>query len=232
VRAGRILVLLALLVPGAVTAQITGDAALLSDYRFRGESLTEGGPALQAAVNYDHSSGLFLGGLVSNVRIDPDVSGLSAVVYGGYTRPLGDRASWDVGVVTYVFPQPSTGPDYNYTEAFVGAAFRGLSSRVYYTTRYFGAGQAVYVELNGTHALDQRFTLTGHIGYLGQGQPREAPSGSQRRGLIDFQAGISVELSGFRLGVSVVGTDAQQSTCPAGTGRCNTTGVVSISHAF
>ena len=61
--------------------------ALLSDYRFRGESLTEGRPALQAGVNYDHSSGLFVGGLVSNVRIDPDVVGLGAQIYGGYTPP-------------------------------------------------------------------------------------------------------------------------------------------------
>ena len=227
-----ILVLLALLVPGTVTAQISGNVALLSDYRFRGESLTEGRPALQAAVNYDHSSGLFLGGLVSNVRIDPDVSGLSALAYGGYTHPLGERASWDVGVVTYVFPQPSTGPDYNYTEAFVGASFGALSSRLYYTNSYFGAGQAVYLELNGTHSLDERFTLTGHIGYLGQGEPPESPSNGQRRGLIDFQAGVSVDISGFRLGVSIVGTDAQQNTCPAGSGRCNTTGVVSISRTF
>jgi uncharacterized protein (TIGR02001 family) len=232
VRAGGILVLVALLVPGAATAQVSGDVALLSDYRFRGESLTEGRPALQAAVNYDHSSGLFLGGLVSNVRINPDVSGLGALAYAGYTRPLGSRASWDVGIVTYVFPQPSMGPDYNYTEAFVGASYEALSSRLYYTNSYFGAGKAVYLELNGRHALGERFTLTAHIGYLAQGQPREAASNGQRPGLIDFQAGVSVDISGFTVGVSVVGTDAQQSTCPAGSGRCNTTGVVSISHTF
>ena len=231
-RAGGILVLLALLAPGTVAAQLSGEVALLSDYRFRGESLTEGGPALQAAVNYDHSSGVFLGGLVSNVRIDPDVAGLSAVVYGGYTHPLGKQASWDAGVVTYVFPQPSAGPDYNYTEAFVGATYKTLSTRVYYTSSYFGAGQAVYVELNGTYSLSERISLIAHIGYLGQGQPREPPANGQHRGLIDFLAGLSVDLSGFKLGISVVGTDAQQNACPAGSGRCSTTGVVSISHSF
>ena len=109
--------------PALVAAQVSGDVSLLSDYRFRGESLTEGDPALQAAVNYDHPSGIFLGGLVSNVKINPDVSGLSAIGYAGYTRPLGERSAWEAGVVTYVFPQPTYGPDYNYTEAFVGATF-------------------------------------------------------------------------------------------------------------
>jgi len=218
--------------PALVAAQVSGDVSLLSDYRFRGESLTEGDPALQAAVNYDHPSGIFLGGLVSNVKINPDVSGLSAIGYAGYTRPLGERSAWEAGVVTYVFPQPTYGPDYNYTEAFVGATFAALSSRVYYTNSYFGGGQAVYAELNATHALDQRFSLSAHLGYLGQAEPRSPPPSGERRGLIDFQAGVSVELSGFKLGLSIVGTDAQHSTCPIGTGRCNTTGVVSISHPF
>jgi uncharacterized protein (TIGR02001 family) len=233
VRAGGVLVLLALLpLSGTVAAQMSGDVALLSDYRFRGESLTEGRPALQAGVNYDHSSGLFVGGLVSNVRIDPDVVGLGAQIYGGYTRPIGERAAWDIGVVGYVFPHPSTGPGYDYAEAFVGASFDTLSSRLYYTNSYFGGGQAVYLELNGSRAISDRITLIGHVGYLGLNQPREPTGSSQRDTLFDFLAGINFDVSGFVLGLSVVGTNAQQNTCPAGSGRCTTTGVVSISRRF
>jgi uncharacterized protein (TIGR02001 family) len=234
VRAGRALVLWALLsAPGTVAAQVQGDVALLSDYRFRGESLTEGRPALQAGVNYDHSSGLFVGGLVSNVRIDPDVVGLSAQIYGGYTRPIGERAAWDVGLVTYVFPHPSMGgPGYDYTEVFVGTSFDRLSSRLYYTNSYFGGGQAIYLELNGSHAINDRITVVGHVGYLGLSQTREPTSSGERDNLVDFLAGINFDISGFVLGLSIVGTNAQQNACPAGTGRCNTTGVVSISHKF
>lgn len=232
-RAGGVLVLLAVLsVSGTVAAQVSGDVALLSDYRFRGESLTEGRPALQAGVNYDHSSGLFVGALVSNVRIDPDVVGLGAQIYGGYTRPIGERAAWDIGVVTYVFPQPSMGPTYNYTEAFVGASFDTLSSRLYYTHSYFGGGQAVYLELNGSRAINDRITLIGHVGYLALSEPREPTLTSQRGGLIDFLAGINFDVSGFTLGLSVVGTNAREITCPAESGRCTVTGVVSISHRF
>ena len=232
-RGGGVLVLLVLLsVSGTVAAQVSGDVALLSDYRFRGESLTEGHPALQAGVNYDHSSGLFAGGLVSNVRIDPDVVGLSAQIYGGYTHPIGERAAWDIGVVTYVFPRPSMGPDYDYTEVFVGASFDTLSSRLYYTNSYFGGGQAVYLELNGSRAVNDRITLIGHVGYLGLDQPRESASSGQRSSLVDFLAGINFDVSGFTLGLSIVGTNARQNGCPAGSGRCTTTGVISISHTF
>jgi len=229
----RALALLALLsVPRIVAAQVSGNAALLSDYRFRGVSLTEDRPALQASVNYDHSSGLFVGGLVSNVRIDPDVVGLSAQIYGGYTRPIGERAAWDIGAVTYVFPHASMGPDYDYTEAFVGGSFDALSTRLYYTNRYFGGGQAVYLELDASRPINDRITLIGHVGYLGLDQSRDAPYNNQPSGLVDFLVGINVDLSGFTLGLSVVGTNARQNACPTGSGNCGTTGVISVSHSF
>jgi uncharacterized protein (TIGR02001 family) len=230
---GRRPALLALLsIPCSAAAQVAGEVELLSDYRFRGESLTMRRPALQAAVNYDHSTGLFVGGLVSNVRIDPDVSGLSAQIYGGYTRPLGERASWDVGVVTYVFPRPAAGPKYDYTEGFIGASFDTLASRLSYANSYFGGGRAVYLELNATRPIVNRISLIGHLGYLDRGQPREPLASGQRRGLVDFLAGINIDVSGFTLGLSVVGTDAQQNACPAGTGHCSTTAVLSVSRAF
>lgn len=223
---------LALLLPGTGTAQVTGNVTLLSDYRFRGESLTEGQPALQAGVNYDHPGGLFLGGLVSNVRIDPDVSGLSAHIYAGYARPLDERASWDVGIVTYAFPRPVSGPNYDYTEAFLGASFDTLSTRLYYANSYFGGGTAVYLEVNATRPIVERVSLVGHVGYLDLSQPREGLGSSRSRGIVDILAGVNVEVSGLTLGLSVVGSSARQQSCPSGSGRCNTTAVLSLSHAF
>ena len=218
--------------PAMAAAQLAGNVALLSDYRFRGESLTGGRPALQASLNYDHSSGLFAGGLVSNVRVEPDVIGLGAQVYGGYAHPIGERAAWEAGLVTYAFPQPSTGATYNYTEAFVGASFDNVSSRLYYTNSYFGAGPGAYLELNGRRALTARISLVGHLGYLRLNEPREPSTSSERHGIVDFLAGVAVEVEGFTFALSVVGTDAQQDACPAGTGRCSSTALVSVYHSF
>jgi uncharacterized protein (TIGR02001 family) len=228
-----VLALVALLcAPAMAAAQLTGNVALLSDYRFRGESLTEGRPALQASLNYDHSSGLFAGGLVSNVRIDPDVIGLGAQIYGGYAHPIGERAAWDVGVVTYVFPQPSTGPTYNYTEAFIGASFDTLNSRLYYTNSYFGGAPGTYLELNGSRALSDHISVIGHLGYLWLSEPREPGTSMQRHGTVDFLAGVTAEVKGFTFGLSIVGTNAPQDACPATTGQCSTTVVLSVSHNF
>ena len=228
-----VLALVALLcAPAMAAAQLTGNVSLLSDYRFRGESLTEGRPALQASLNYDHSSGLFAGGLVSNVRIDPDVIGLGAQVYGGYAHHISEQAALDVGVVTYVFPQPSSGPTYNYTEAFIGGSYDMLNSRLYYTTSYFGGGPGTYVELNASRPLTDHISIVGHGGYLYLSEPREPGAGMQQNGTVDFLAGVTAEVQGFTFGLSIVGTNAPQDACPATTGRCSTTVVVSVSHNF
>lgn len=228
-----VLALVALLcAPAMAAAQLTGTVSLLSDYRFRGESLTGGRPALQASLTYDHSSGLFAGGLVSNVRIDPDAIGLGAQVYGGYAHPIGEHAALDVGVVTYVFPQPSSGPTYNYTEAFVGASYDTLNSRLYYTNSYFGGGPGTYFEVNGSRALTDHIAIVGHLGYLYLSEPREPGTSMQRNRTVDFLAGVTAEGQGFTFGLSIVGTNAPHDVCPATSGRCATTVVVSVSHNF
>jgi|SRR5579859_3090540 len=226
-----------LLIRGVAVAQVSGNVALLSDYRYRGESLTDGQPALQAAINYDHTAGLFLGALASTARIEPVVSGLSAQLYAGYARSLSERTSLDIGVVTYLFPHPihTLGERANdYTEAFVGASYDAVNARLYYADDYsFGAGgKAVYLEVNASRPLNERVALIGHLGYLDHLQTRQPLTGGQEHSLLDFKAGIAIDVSGLILELSIVGTNAPHSACPAGTGDCNTTGLVSVSRPF
>ncbi len=206
---------------------------MLSDYRFRGESLSDEQPALQAGINYDHSSGLFIGALASNVRIGLGPAGLGAQFYGGYAHALGKRATWDVGLVTYVYPSSQRGSEYNYSEAFVGVSTDEISARIYYANDYFGTGaRAAYVEGNLSHPLNERFALIAHIGYLNIGRITAYPVPAQRSEQFDFKAGVGIALAGFNLELSVVGADAPRNRCAAGTDRCGTTGLVSLSRAF
>ena len=40
---------------------ITGNVAMVSDYRFRGLSFTAGDPAIQGGINVNHKSGFYVG---------------------------------------------------------------------------------------------------------------------------------------------------------------------------
>src|SRR5439155_7805223 len=49
--------------------QVSGSASLVSDYRFRGVSLSQEKPALQLNVLYDDQSGWYAGAFASSVQI-------------------------------------------------------------------------------------------------------------------------------------------------------------------
>jgi uncharacterized protein (TIGR02001 family) len=217
----------------ATFAQISGDVSLLSDYRFRGESLTEGRPAAQASLAYDHASGLFLGALISNVHIEPTANGLGGQLYGGYARPFGDHKSWEVGAVTYLFPRPSAPPDYDYSEVFVGVSINRFSARLYYSRDYFQTGSnAIYSELSTEQPLIEHVAVLGHLGYLQIDSPGRSASLERGGSQLDFMVGISWNVLSFNFEFGLTGTGSRRDTCPAGTGHCNTAAVASISRSF
>jgi len=222
-----------LLCSNVAVAQMSAHVSLLSDYRYRGESLTDGRPAAQAGLAYDHESGLFLGTLISNVRIEPTATGLSGQVYGGYARSFGERKSWEIGAVTYLFPHPSAPPDYDYSEVFVGTSMNPFSARIYYSADYFHSGaHTIYSELNTEQPLNEQVALLGHVGYLQTGSPRRSSSVERGGSQLDFLAGISWNIASFNFEFGLTGTGSRRDTCPAGTGHCNTAAVVSISRFF
>ncbi len=229
------LVCLAALIASAADAgaQLSGHVAVMSDYVFRGESLTEGRPALQAGINYDHASGLYLGALASNVQIEPNDAGVGGQVYAGYARALGNRAGWDAGLVAYLFPRPSSGPGYDYVEAYVGASIDSFSGRLFFSQDYFGTGaQSVYAQLDASFRIDAHLVLLGHVGYLLEHSAAADPAFYQPGSALDLKAGVSIDVRGFNLEISVTGTTAPTYACPAASGHCGTTAVVSLSKRF
>ncbi|WP_266171763.1 TorF family putative porin [Dyella subtropica] len=163
--------LIALLFAAEAHAQVSGRIALLSDYRFRGVSLSSGDPALQATIAYDHADGWYGGALLSSARLAPDEPRSAQwLVYAGYARRISDSLSWELGVDYTRF----TGHEhYAYPEIYVGLASEHLAGRIYYAHNYFRSGvPEVYAELNGTRPISGRFYVFAHLGMLrrnGQG---------------------------------------------------------------
>ncbi|URW75793.1 TorF family putative porin [Sphingomonas donggukensis] len=100
--------------PPALT--VTGSATLISDYRFRGLTQTDGKPAIQGTVNVNHSSGFYVGTFVSTIDGGPDGStpaltgyGEAEVdLYGGFTKTLSNGVGIDVGLLYYLYPIDKT----------------------------------------------------------------------------------------------------------------------------
>ena len=122
---------------------VSGNVALTSDYRWRGQSQTQNDPAIQGTVTLAHSSGLYFSAFASNVNfgtahleLDPSI---------GFTTPLTlgmIKPTLDIGVVYYNYPSAS---DYSWPElygklTFADAFVKGdsLVPSIAYTNKYGG----------------------------------------------------------------------------------------------
>lgn len=148
--------------------QISANVAVVTDYVFRGVSQTEARGAASAGVELT-SGRVYAGVWVSNVAFpgDPD-TGAEFDLYAG-VRPEFVGWTWDLGVVGYLYDDPS-GAEYDYVEAKVAAARAVGPATVgfaaFWSPDVFGAteDQATYVEANAAWTVSDRWTVSGTVG--------------------------------------------------------------------
>ena len=112
--------------------RLSGYVTLTTDYRNRGLSQTDGEPALQAGIDYQHSRGWFIGAFASNVEFaaeagDSDRRETEIDAYLGYDWQLDD---WALTATFARYSYAGAGDD-AYDELTAGVRFR---DRVYLTT--------------------------------------------------------------------------------------------------
>ena len=102
---------------------ITGGAAIVSQYRFRGLSQSDNKPVAQATFTIAHSSGFYLStwGSSANGNNAVNIGGTEIDVYGGYTHALGKSGvTFDGGLYGYIYPgsRKAVGIDESYYEVY------------------------------------------------------------------------------------------------------------------
>lgn len=152
-----------LLCVGSAAAQTSGSVTLLSDYRFRGLSLSDGHPTAQLGLNYDSPQDWYAGAQLAGADLrERDMAQLMA--YGGLARRLASGWSWEAGASLSHF---SRAHDSEYGEWYAGVAAQRLGLRVYYSPHYLGRDlRTAYVEANGFYPLHEQFKLVAHAGAL------------------------------------------------------------------
>lgn len=89
--------------------ELSANAGVVSDYRFRGISLSDKDPAIQGGIDLGHESGFFIGTWASSIE---DYAGANVEVdlYGGYGTTVG-AVDLSVTALYYAYPGGS-GVDY------------------------------------------------------------------------------------------------------------------------
>jgi uncharacterized protein (TIGR02001 family) len=214
------------------------DLALVSDYRTRGISQTQGDPAAQAGATLLHASGLYAGLWTSNVDYGFGLKTRQEIdYYAGWYWQASDDVSLDIGYLKYSYPKES---QFNQSE-------------VYAILEAYGARLGLnYSNDASTLTGEDQDTLYSYIGYRTE-LPAEVGL-ELRYGRMDFkdssfwnmqgvpsesyrewEVKLTRDLVGVTWGLSYIDTDLSEAECASNYGFtdvCTATWVASVSRSF
>jgi len=187
------LALLLLLLAGAARAQFAGTLAIDSTNRYRGTGTDDVGPVLRAGAMVDSHLGAYAG--IAGLWRTRDAGLASADALVGWSgrleslpglAALSPQWGWDVAAHRTHYDKDA-GDDFS--EFMLGLIAPEGSLRTWYAPHYFGGRlHTLYTELNGSHALDDRWRVFAHLGWLHYGA---SPAYSGRPGdRVDTLVGI------------------------------------------
>lgn len=217
------------------SAQVAVEAALQTDYRVRGYSISEGEPAASISLSYDDVSGAYLGAAAIGTFRDGEPALLGIHASAGYAVRLTPTLSIDGGVAkTQYFQGYGTGRNYDYTGVYVGVALPVVSARLSYSPDYYSNGaQTLYAEADAGFEPAPRWFLSAHAGVLTylDTPPAYVPKRSH-----DWRVGVSRQFGPFGVHLDLTGRVQGRARYAlpggAGSGRDPSHVVVTLTKAF
>ncbi len=152
---------------------VSGTAAVTSDYRFRGLSLSGGDAAVQASIEVAHESGFYAGTWGSSIN---GLGGTEIDAYAGWNGEVTSGVKADVGLLYYFYPAtPSSGgfgaTDYFEPYASLSTTVGPVEATVGVNYSWggqaaLGNNEAVYVHSELVGAIPNTpVSLNAHVGY-------------------------------------------------------------------
>jgi len=213
--------------------EVSYNAALTSDYRYRGISQSRLDPALQGGADYVHNpTGLYVGTWLSTIKWTKDLGGsgdLEWDIYGGKRGKLSADLSYDVGGLVYFYPHNGLGPNANTFELYgqlgYGPAYVKYSHSL---TDLFGTAdskQSGYLDVGANVDLSNGFTLVLHAGH----------QDVRHNGLLsytDYKLGLTKDLSVCSVMLAWVKASTSAYLSPSRENLGKSAGVLSVSKTF
>ena len=198
--------------PSDVT--VTGSVALVTDYRFRGLSLSGGDFAVQGSVNVNHSSGFYAGAWASSLEDSPIYGSTELDVYAGWTGQIASGVTADVGLLYYVYPNGNVG-DANVFEPYasisgsLGPATAKVGVAYAWKQDSLGGDDNLYLYTDWSLAVPETpLSVSAHLGYTDGALSPKLLTGVSTSGGLDYSGGAAYQITpALSLGVSYVGVE-------------------------
>ncbi|MDP9109003.1 MAG: TorF family putative porin [Pseudomonadota bacterium] len=196
--------------------EIAFNAALTSDYRYRGISQTRLQPALQGGADYTNNpTGLYLGTWLSTIKWTKDAGGGGDIewdIYGGKRGEIAKDISYDVGVLTYLYPSNGLQPDANTTEVYGQIGYGPMYLKYSHSvTNLFGfqdSKNSGYIDLGANVDLANGLVANLHVGH-------QSVKNNTSSSYSDWKIGLTKDFGIATLAGAVIGTNTSSYTGPA-----------------
>lgn len=184
---------------------VSGSAALVSDYRFRGVSQSGEDAAIQGGFTVSHDSGLYVGTWGSSINFS---GGTEVDFFGGYAAEVASGMTLDVGATYYWYPSGTGATDIIEPYITVSGDLGPVSTRIGLAyapdQKSLGDASAVYLYSDMGMAIPKTpLSLKGHVGYAKSDSFLGGPDGDA----IDYSIGLAGSYKALTLSVSYVNTD-------------------------
>lgn len=152
--------------------EVSANAAIASEYRFRGLDLSGGDIAVQGGVDISHASGVYAG--VFGSSLDADTFGHGAFeldLYGGWSGAISPLLTFDAGLIAYLYPDAPEGA-FDYLELYsslglvLGPGEARLGIAYAPAQEALGDDDSLYLYADlGAGIPDTAVRLSAHLGY-------------------------------------------------------------------
>jgi len=213
--------------PDANTSELSGVAALTSEYIYRGLALSDGDPAFQLGLDYEHDTGLFIGVWASTIDLSSALGqrDLELDYYAGFHYASQAALAATITVLRYTYPGQTGAHSYNHNEVLVGATWREhYSIELGYTSDLYGLGRiGRHWELRSEWPVAHAWVISAALG----GNDLSDVGASR---YLHWDIGASARIS--RLTVDARWYDNEKPDGFAAQASANSQFVVSVSAAF
>jgi uncharacterized protein (TIGR02001 family) len=196
--------------------EVSFNIAGASDYRYRGLSQTRLKPALQGGADYvNNPSGFYAGTWLSTIKWTKDAGGSGDIevdLYAGKRGELVKDVSYDVGVLSYVYPSNGLGKvagfaDANTTEVYgqigYGPAYLKYSHSVTNLFGFVDSKSSGYLDIGASFEVAPGYTLGLHYGH-------QSVKNNTTYAYDDWKVGVTKEFGGVIFGLAAIGTNAEK----------------------
>jgi uncharacterized protein (TIGR02001 family) len=213
--------------------EVSFNAAVTTDYRYRGISQSRLKPALQGGADYvNNPTGFYAGTWLSSIKWIKDAGGDGNIewdIYGGKKGEIAPGISYDVGGLYYFYPSNALATSANTFELYGQVGYGpGYIKYSHSTTNLFGTSNSKnsgYLDVGANLEIGTGLLLNLHVGHQGV-------KNNGAFSYTDYKIGVTKDFGFCSVALAAIYADTKAYVSPSGKNLAKTGAVLTVSKTF